>query len=204
MEDLNCPNCGATCPVSLKQIKVVTCVSCGTTVMVRAAQILSAGEQGEMHDAPLLFGLGDQVHLGSTSTVLLGHARYSYGRGFWDEFCGIDATGETCWITVDEGDVVRQSRLRGQDVPEFKPPFKTGETLDFDASSFTVTEVETAECIALRGQFDEMLQVGETHSFVNASAGDEALLSGEFWDGNALWFYGRWYDPFSVRVEHQT
>lgn len=172
--------------------------------MLRDAQLESAGQQGEMHDAPLLFGLGDQVELGRTSTTILGHARYSYGRGFWDEFCGMDDAGQTCWISVDEGDVVRQVRLRGDAVPGFAPPFEIGQTLPFDASDFTVTEVETAQCVALRGQFDEMLQVGETHTFMNASAGDDALLSGEFWDGNALWFFGRWYDPFNVKVARRT
>lgn len=202
MKELNCPNCGAHCPILFKQIKVATCDSCGTTLMINDAQVQLTGEQGVMHDAPLLFELGNQVVLGRTSTTILGHARYSYGRGFWDEFCGVDSSGESCWISVDEGDVVRQTRLRGEDAPRFQPPFKPGETLDFDASDFTVTEVETAECVALRGQFDEMLKVGETHSFVNASAGDEALLSGEFWEGNALWFFGRWYDPFDIKVEH--
>ncbi|WP_254445104.1 DUF4178 domain-containing protein [Ruegeria atlantica] len=157
-----------------------------------------------MHDAPLLFGIGDHVRLGRTSTLILGHARYSYGRGFWDEFCGVDDDGASCWISVDEGDVVCQTRLQGQDVPKSEPPFKPGETLDFEATTFTVTEVETAECVALRGQFDELLQVGEKHSFANASAGDDALLSCEYWEANRIWFYGRWYDPFDVRVDRRT
>ncbi len=203
MKTLNCPNCGAQTPIALKGIKVATCASCGTTLMINDVQVQSAGQQGEMHDAPLLFGIGDQVQLGRTSTLILGHARYSYGRGFWDEFCGVDGDGRTCWISLDEGDVVRQKRLTEKDTPKFMPPFKLGETLDFDAATFTVTEVEHAECIALRGQFDEVLQVGESHEFVNASAGDEALLSGEFWPGQAIWFYGRWYDAFDVKVQRQ-
>ncbi|WP_235216127.1 DUF4178 domain-containing protein [Ruegeria halocynthiae] len=169
--------------------------------MINDAHVTLAGEQGVMHGAPLLFGIGDQVVLGQTSTRILGHARYSYGRGFWDEFCGIDGAGATCWISVDEGDIVRQVRLTDQNAPRFAPPLKLGETLEFDSARFTVIEVETAECLALRGQFDEMVQVGERHEFVSASARDEYLLSGEFWDGNALWFYGQWYDPFHVKVD---
>lgn len=172
--------------------------------MVNDQQVTLAGDQGVMHDAPLLFGIGDLVLLGRTSTMILGHARYSYGRGFWDEFCGADDMGETCWISVDEGDVVRQRRLGPGKAPKFQPPFKPGETLEFDGSTFAVSEVETAECVALRGQFDEVLHVGERHTFVNASAGDEDLLSGEFWDGHALWFFGRWHDPFDVKVSRQS
>ncbi|MBO9446877.1 DUF4178 domain-containing protein [Ruegeria sp. R14_0] len=204
MDCLNCPNCGSENPKLLQQLKVATCLSCGTTLMINDEHVQLAGDQGIMHDAPMLFGLGDTVTLGRTSVRILGHARYSYGRGFWDEFCGADDAGATYWISVDEGDVVMQTRLHGQDVPKSPPPFRPGETLDFDAATFTVTEVETAECIALRGQFDEALQVGERHDFVNASAGDEALLSGEFWADSALWFYGRWYDPFDIKVERNA
>ncbi len=204
MEHLNCPNCGAENPILIQRIKVATCQSCGTTLMINETQVQAAGTQGDMHDAPLLFGLGDHVHLGCSKTLILGHARYSYGRGFWDEFCGVSGDGTSCWISVDEGDVVWQTRLTGQSVPRFLPPFKPGEMLEFDGSTFTATEVESAECIALRGQFDEALQVGERHNFVNATAGDEDLLSGEFWEGNALWFFGRWYDPFDVKVERQS
>lgn len=200
MKNLSCPNCGAKCPELMELTKVMTCSACGTTLIVNDAQVTSAGEQGVMHEAPLLFGIGDQVVLGRTSTMIIGHARYSYGRGFWDEFCGVDGAGGSCWISVDEGDVVWQRRVSGEREPRFAPPFKPGETLDFDSATFTVTEIETAECVALRGQFDAVLRVGEKHDFVNASAGDDELLSGEFWAGNAQWFHGYWYDPFDVRV----
>jgi len=86
MEHLNCPNCGTENPILLKRIKVATYGSCGTTLMVGDAQIRFAGEQGIMHDAPLLFELGDYVHLGRITTPIIDHARYSYGREFWDEF----------------------------------------------------------------------------------------------------------------------
>lgn len=204
MSDLNCPNCGSQCPVALKAAKVVTCPACSTTLFLRGAHIENAGEQGIMHDAPMLFGIGDNVELGSKTIQIVGHARFSYGRGFWDEFCGLPTTGETIWISVDEGDVILQNPVTGPAQPKFRPPFKPGETLEFDGTTYTVTEVEQAECVALRGQFDEELHAGETYDFVNASADGYALLSGEFWGKEAAWYTGRWHDPFGVQVVRPT
>ncbi|MES0827109.1 DUF4178 domain-containing protein [Ruegeria sp. SCP11] len=157
-----------------------------------------------MHDAPLLFELGDTIELGRKSIQILGHARYSYGRGFWDEFCGVSQKGTISWISVDEGDVVEQVRISDAQMPKARPPFKPGEALEFKSTTYTVTEVEKAECIALSGQFDEELQVGETYAFVNAAADGYRLLSGEFWGDGAIWYEGRWFDPFGVKVNRHA
>ncbi len=119
-----------------------------------------------MHDAPLLFGIGD-------------------------ESCGTSQKGAISWVSVDEGDVVEQIRISDGRMPKFRPPFKPGETLDYENNTYTVTEVEQAECIALRRRFDEELQVGETYDFVNATGEDNGLLSGEFWGAGSMWFQGR-------------
>lgn len=204
MENFNCPNCGTQSPVELKAAKLAACPSCDTTLFLQDAQVKLAGKQGVMHDAPLLFGLGNRLGLGGKSIRLLGHARYSYGRGFWDEFCGIDTTGAISWISIDEGDVVVQERLPKGHQPKFAPPFKLGESLDFQGTIYRVSEVESAKCVALRGQFDETLNMGETYDFVDASAEDGTLLSGEFWDNTVAWFHGRWYDPFAIDVTKAT
>jgi DNA-directed RNA polymerase subunit RPC12/RpoP len=204
MQDFNCPNCGSLCPIILKTAKLVTCQSCGTTLFLKGDHIELAGEQGVMHEAPQLFVVGDTVELGGKTLQILGHARYSYGRGFWDEYCGISQKGLSSWISVDEGDVVEQSRIPTDQMPKAQPPFKPGETLTFEDTTYTVTEVEQAECIALRGQFDEELQVGETYRFVNAAADGYRLLSGEFWGDGVSWYEGRWRDPFGVKVLKQT
>ena len=66
--------------------------------------------------------------------------------------------------------------------------------------SFAVSEIETATCIALRGVFPEVLRLGETYRFVNATAPSGRLLSGEEGPDGWEWFLGDWVDPFEVRA----
>lgn len=40
-----------------------------------------------------------------------GHARFSYGRGWWDEFWCIDPEGTGRWLSADEGDYALESPL---------------------------------------------------------------------------------------------
>ena len=41
-----------------------------------------AGEGGFMHETPLLFDVGDEIEIDFHRIRVLGHARFSYWRGF--------------------------------------------------------------------------------------------------------------------------
>ncbi len=179
---------------------MMSCTSCGTTVLLSDEAVKLAGEQGVMHDGPALFGIGDTIHIGKESVEILGHARYSYGRGYWDEYWGLTARGEPRWVSVDEGDIVLQAPIPPANTPTTDPPYRVGQVLTHSSQRYDITELDQAECMALRGTFDEELHVGETYRFVNAQAPDGGLLSGEFWGTEASWFVGEWVDPFEVRV----
>ncbi|WP_236626222.1 DUF4178 domain-containing protein [Actibacterium mucosum] len=156
-----------------------------------------AGEQGVMHDAPMLFGVGDLVINGGVTVAIHGHARFSYGRGFWDEFWGLDEAQNPVWISVDEGDVVLQRKVHEAPIDARASMGTTFNMMDVE---YTVTERETAECVAVRGSFDEELAVGETFTFLNCTGEYGGLASGEFWPQGEAWFVGRWLDPFEIEI----
>jgi hypothetical protein len=154
-----------------------------------------------MHDIPLLFGLGDTVVTNGSRVTLLGHARFSYGRGFWDEFWGHDQSGDSCWLSVDEGDIVLQHPTSSLDSIQDYNALTIGKRLFFNDDTYTITELDIGECVALRGSFEELLQIGETYRFFNAQSERNNLLSGEFWDGGQSLFVGQWSDPFAIQIE---
>ncbi len=204
MTDFNCPNCGNQVEQVLAIVKMTTCTACGTSLFLADDKALTAGEGGEMHDAPMLFGIGDKVILGSLKVDIYGHARYSYGRGFWDEFWGVNGKGDPIWVSVDEGDIVAQEPLPAKGGPRLAGPPKLGQKVSFERRTYRIKEIETAECVAIRGSFDEPIDVGDTHSFINATNQGGDLLSGEFWDGGESWFLGEWFDPFDIKVVSGT
>jgi len=199
MKKRNCPKCGDEVGEALARFRMLNCPSCGTSLFLQDDRLTLAGELGVMHEVPLLFGLGDSVAIGGRAFTPVGHARYSYGRGTWDEFWALDASGSGGWISVDEGDVVVQRPLH-RDAPDLTRPPTLGSRISVRAGDFTVTEVEQATCVALRGNFSEVLQRGERYRFVNATGKKAAILSGEFGDGVVRWYLGDWVDAFAVKV----
>ncbi|WP_156916803.1 hypothetical protein [Leisingera aquimarina] len=93
MSTFHCPNCASPVTPAAAAVKLTACESCGTTLFIEDAQARLAGEAGIMHATPMLFGLGGTTRLGGRSLQILGHARFAYGRGFWDEFWALDTSG---------------------------------------------------------------------------------------------------------------
>jgi hypothetical protein len=198
---VTCPNCGYGFENLRKSTRMFDCPSCDTTLFRDEDALKPIGNNGEMHDFPMLFGLGDTVTVHGDRFTVLGHARYDYGRGTWDEFYAETGSGEGAWISVDEGDVVIQQPLAGAPAPRPERPPGIGESLEYGGYAYIVTEADTARCIAVRGQFPDLIEVDDAHDFVNASGGSGELLSGEFWDGGQQWFGGDWLDPFTLKVD---
>lgn len=196
MKQRNCLKCGADLGESFSWARMINCEHCGTAHILRDAVFTLAGSSGVLHDAPGLVHLGQPLVTPVGSFDPKGLVRFSYGRGAWDEFWALDASGSGAWISVDEGDIVVQRPIGGADLPKAPPPL--GSTLAHDQDNWTVTEAETARCIGFRGQLPEDFALDEVFTFVNASCGDGRLLSGEFHDDTAAWFVGPWLDPFDL------
>ena len=199
MDQRNCPKCGSDVGQQLASTRMTNCPSCGTSLFLRDDRFELAGDQGVMHDAPSLISLGDRLSISGRSVQIIGQARFSYGRGWWDEFWAIDGTSYAVWISVDEGDVVVQTPLLPQDAPLLPTRPALGVVINWKSNRFVVSELETARCEALRGTLPEIMTVGETFDFANCSDDRGRLLSGEFWPGGQSWSLGEWVDPFDVR-----
>ena len=198
---VTCPNCGYGFDNLRKSTRMFDCPSCDTTLFREGAALKPIGNNGEMHDYVMLLGINDSVTINGQKCLVVGHARYDYGRGTWDEFWVENSQGAGAWVSIDEGDVAVQYPLGGDLAPQRSDPPRVGERVIHGGLEYTVTEGDTAKCIAVRGQFPEMIQVGDEHYFVNASGPSGRLLSGEFWEGGHGWSDGEWLDPFTLKVE---
>lgn len=198
----SCPNCGNTLAPRLQQSKVAGCDACGSTVMLADGQFLAPGAAGEMHEGPTFLKLGVTADFGPESFTPLGLIRYSYGRGWWDEFwCREERSHEGVWISVDEGDLVLERPMPDYLWPALTGAVRIGSTTSFNGKVYTAKEAESAECIAFRGELPEAPALGERHDFVNFTGEGGEALSLEIWPGGRAWHEGRWIDPYEVRIE---
>ena len=201
MYEFNCPNCGHQIPPAIKSAKMTTCDACTTTILLEDTGLRLAGEQGVLHDVPMICQLGDELKIDKGRYQILGHARFSYRRGTWDEFWASDKAGSPVWISVDEGDLILQRELSQEDWPKYRGSLRLGRNLRYKAESFRVDEDGTGTCVGLKGSFGHPLTVGETYRFLNLQGESGTVLSAEIAGKDTEWFIGRWIDPFEVEVK---
>ena len=119
---------------------MTTCDACTTTILLEDTGLRLAGEQGVLHDVPMICQLGDELKIDKGRYQILGHARFSYRRGTWDEFWASDKAGSPVWISVDEGDLILQRELSQEDWPKYRGSLRLGRNLRYKAESFRVDE----------------------------------------------------------------
>ena len=197
IDTFHCGSCGADLPRRLEHARMITCTHCGTTSVLRDEAFEIAGEGGVMQDTPSLITLGRHVQAGRARLLPVGHARFSYGRGWWDEYWCLNDHGDGRWLSADEGDYAVERDL---DPPEWPKGFKPslGKVTEINGDTYTVTEAETASCLAVRGEFPEELEIGEAHLYFDLSGPDGKLATYEKWDGGEGWSVGKWIDPWDV------
>ncbi|MDP0928217.1 DUF4178 domain-containing protein [Paracoccus onubensis] len=201
MTDFHCPNCGTPVNELARYARMTVCEACDTAILIEDDVVRAAGVKGVMHDTVSLFDIGDTVKAGGQVITLGGKARFSYGRGFWDEFWGMDERNDPVWVSLDEGDVAIQRELDDRSLSSAVQKARIGDAIRMGGTEYVITEIEQAECVALRGVFDHELKVGETYNFFNASGQGSAILSYEYWDTGAQLYLGDWFNPFDIVVE---
>lgn len=196
----NCGNCGAELPLRFRHARMMACTHCGSASVLRDRAFELAGTGGVMDEAPSLIHLDREVIVRGLHLIPVGHARFDYGRGWWDEYwCLRGGTGEDgCWLSVDEGDYALEWPLEQSDWPDERT-LALNQSVTIRNTDFIVTEAESATCLAVRGAFPEVLDVGEAHLYFDLSAQGGGLATYETWEGGRGWSLGTWVDPWEVR-----
>ncbi|MEL6337975.1 MAG: DUF4178 domain-containing protein [Pseudomonadota bacterium] len=200
MAEYRCENCGAPIERRIRTSRLVACTACNTTQMLVDDVFRNAGTQGVMLEVPGLLTLGRRARLPGFEVEVLGHLRFSYGPGWWDEYW-CDAGDKQLWISVDEGDIAIERPMQARDIPRSLVP-GPGAQFKLRRVTYTATEVETAECIALRGELPEAIAIGERHAYVDFTGDRGEMVTYERWEGAAgveeAWYTGTWIDPWEV------
>ena len=200
-DGMNCPNCGGELPKSVLRARMVACEYCESTVLLEDDALKTAGTKGVMAEEPSLFALGRELNYRRETFLPIGQARFSYAQGWWDEFWAVDGGGGGVWVSVDEGEIAVE---RPYEIGVSLSPARLslGANVSLNGERFTVTEADRATCTALRGEFPEVLYVGQTYDYWHLSGPLGRLVTLEYGDGEFAASEGVWVDPYLIRSEN--
>ncbi|NEW60466.1 DUF4178 domain-containing protein [Sulfurovum sp. bin170] len=192
---INCPQCGDSLPLHFKWTKLVQCPSCKSSIFLEDDSLKLIGKASALSPEPSLLKLGEPISIDNKTYLPLGKIRYSYGRGFWEEWFLTGEANREFWLSVDEGDFVLESKAK------IVMPFKNIDRLSIGKKygKFVVTEIGKGECVGFEGELPENIAIGKTHQYAHLSEGGTSLITAESSPNGMKIFRGNWIDPFSIK-----
>lgn len=191
-----CPQCGYELPLYFQYTKLVKCVSCKSTIFLEDGASRVAGDSSVLNDEPSLLKIGVQFRYNKEHYLPIGKVRYSYGRGFWEEWWLKDSRGEDWWLSVDEGDFVLEQLIENPygDLSKLSPG------LGDKIGDWFVSEIGTGICEGFEGSLPKSVEIGSTHKYIHLSSHDAMLRTIEIHPKGIEVYQGRWISPFDLEL----
>ncbi len=192
---INCPQCGYSLPIYFRWTKLVQCPSCKSSIFLEDEGVKLVGEASTLSPEPSLLELRVPISIENKTYTPLGKIRYSYGRGFWEEWFLVDSKNREFWLSVDEGDFVLESKAK------IVLPFKSIDRLSVGKKygKFVVTEMGEGRCVGFEGELPESISIGDIHRYAHMSEGGTSLMTVESSSDGMRVFRGNWIDPFIIK-----
>ena len=203
----NCPQCGDALELHFKYSKLVKCLSCGSSIFLEDDVVKLIGESSVLSPEPSLIELHKAFTYKNKSYLPLGKIRYSYGRGFWEEWFLKGERNKEFWLSIDEGDFVLQEKVK------LSLPFKRDSSFTVGAKygQYIVTEKGQGRCVGFKGELPDEIHIGDVHQYVHLTQGGGNLMTLEFSNQKTKTFNnqkvqtfkGKWIDPLDIEIQHK-
>lgn len=196
---INCPVCGAQAPVNFRFTKLTVCTHCKTSLFLEDNAVKYVGKKSAIVETPSLFTLGHRYRYREHVLEAIGRIQFSYGKGYWDEWWMLSATGDGCWVSVDEGDIAFETKIESaKRVPDCTA-VKVGDQIRLNGKLLHVTELNKSICIGIEGSLPEVIFPGEEHDYVECLGSKGLLYTIECFEGQKQLYKGSWIDPFEIK-----
>ncbi len=187
--ELNCPTCGAPAQVENRFTKMVKCEYCDSQLLLEGEQFDFKGK-AKLAETPSIFSIGQKGIIRGADYRVLGHIRYNWGNGYWDEwFVNLNAE-EPAWICDDGGELSMYRRIALEEPAPDYESLSAGDAVEVDDYRFTVGEKGEAEIEGFEGELPFTAKSGDAMKYVDGS-GDGLLYSIEYEPEEILFFEGR-------------
>lgn len=187
-----CPTCGAPLPARNPGIVTAVCEYCGGVSYWNEQGLAKTGKRSMLSEG------FTRLYRGATGTLrgkrfrVEGRARYSFGKGFWDEWFIVGPDGSRGWLTEDDHELALQMERAGAHVDA--SGVAPGRTITFEGSPYVVLEVGRAQCLGVEGSLPDAILPDDTLDYLDATTPDGrlALAVESYDDGVQEVFLGEW------------
>lgn len=177
-----CASCGAQVPIYSRASVQAVCPFCRSTLVRTDMDWNSVGEMAALADdlSPFYLGMrGKYQHLNFT---IIGRLQQQFDQGVWNEWLLQLDNRRTSWLGEGSGLFYLTVPSTSTEVlPEFTS-VGLGQKLLLDGKSYSVSNIETARCIATDGEIPFAATPGETSHLVDLVGENGAFATLDYSD----------------------
>jgi len=192
---INCPQCGDALPLYIKHTKLVQCSSCKSNIFLENDAVHLAGESSVLAPEISILILNTPFFYKQKTYLPLGKIRYSYGRGFWEEWWIKDTQNNEYWLSIDEGDLALQQKVEVTYTDSILEQLHVGLVT---SDAWIVTELDTAKCEGFEGSLPKKITIGSSYTYAHLSGKGAKLRTLELIEGKLEAYEGNWISPFDI------
>ena len=202
-KNISCPSCGAPQPADNPGLVSFACDFCHSIFYLNEEKVLAAGNKSVLTEgfSRLYRGAGGSFH--KKRFIVRGRVRYSFSRGFWDEWYLEMEDGSWVWLTEDGHEFCEQRDVdfdRRLSSVRFAP----GTYFEMNERQFMVQEVGNTVCTGLEGALPKKIRLGESYRYVDATSLDGNYSLGFEYDGQPpSAFLGRWLRGNELKMDDE-
>ncbi len=148
----SCPSCGA--PVVFKSAASIfaVCEYCQSTLVRHDQALEDIGKMAALVEDRSPLQLGAEGSYKGVHFALIGRIQIKYSQGFWNEWHLLFDDMRTGWLSEAAGEYVLTFAQFVQDaLPQFDD-LKIGQRFVLASQTWTVSNIENAECVAGQGE----------------------------------------------------
>lgn len=196
-----CPSCGA--PVVFKSASSVfaVCEYCSSTLVRHDQQLEDIGKMAALVEDRSPLQLGSEGSYKGVHFALIGRIQIKYGQGSWNEWHLLFDDMRTGWLSEAGGEYVL-TFLRHVDEPlPALADLDIGRRLALASQTWTVSNIEAAECIAGQGELPFKVGAGYPVSAVDLR-NERNFATLDYSETPPLLFVGEAVDFKSLRMNN--
>ena len=189
MKTANCPSCGAPVIFRASVSVYAVCGFCRSTLLRDGEDLKNLGRMADLMDDPSLIQIGSEGTFRGLHFGVIGRIQLKHESGLWNEWHILFDDARSSWLSEAGGEYVVSSQVP---VSEVLPAFEalTPEMqVNVAGRYFTVTDLETAHCIAGQGELPFKVEAGYDVNTADLR-GNERFVTIDYSEAPPLVFVG--------------
>ena len=186
-----CASCGAQVPIFSRASIQAVCPFCRSTLVRTDMTWESIGEMAALADDLSPFHLGLRGKYQKKNFTIIGRLQQKFGEGIWNEWLLQIGSSRTCWLGEGSGlFYLTVPSTSSESLPEFSS-LSLGQQVLLDGKYYTVSNIESANCIATEGEIPFLVTPGESAHLVDLTGEGDSFASLDYSDDLPKLYVGK-------------